>query len=87
MAPQFDLTGVVGWRVTSQSSDQLTTDEAGNIVEGVIVRFVTENGHRGSVFVPNLYYSPQIVHKMVATRAALMESVGALEFNSFLLSE
>lgn len=85
MAAQFNLADVVGWRVTSQTSDQLTTDDAGNIVEGIIVRFVTESGHRGSVFVPNLYYNPQTVHKMIATRAALMESVGALEFNSFLL--
>lgn len=87
MALEFNLANITGWRVTSQSADQLTTDESGNIVEGVIVRFVTESGHRGSVFVPNLYYNPQTVHKMVATRAALMESVGALEFNSFLLGE
>lgn len=81
------LAGIVGWRVTSQATDQVTTDDAGNIVRGAIVRFVTESGALGSVFVPDIYYNARTVHAMIAARAAVIDEVGALAHESFLLDE
>lgn len=81
------LADIVGWRVTSQAIDQVTTDDAGNIVRGTLVRFVTEAGALGSVFVPDIYYNAQTVHAMIAAKAAVIDEVGALAYESFLLGE
>lgn len=84
---QITLADIVGWRVTSQNLDQVTTDDAGQIVRGTIVRFVTELGAVGSVFVPDVYYNAQNVHRMIATRAAIIDEIGQLAHDSFLLDE
>lgn len=84
---QITLADIVGWRVTSQALDQVTTDDAGQIVRGTIVRFVTELGATGSVFVPDIYYNAQNVHRMIATRAAIIDEIGQLAHDSFLLDE
>lgn len=86
MAVQLiDLSNITGWRVTSQSVDQVTTDDAGQIVRGTIVRFVTEGGTHGTVFVPDIYYNARTVHQMIAAKAAIIDEVGALAHESFLL--
>lgn len=86
MAAQLiDLSNITGWRVTSQSVDQVTTDDAGQIVRGTIVRFVTEGGTHGTVFVPDIYYNARTVHQMIAAKAAIIDEVGALAYESFLL--
>jgi len=76
---------IVGWRVTAQAVDQVTTDDAGQIVRGTIVRFVTEGGTHGTVFVPDIYYNAKTVHAMVAAKAAVIDEIGALSHESFLL--
>lgn len=81
------LADITGWRVTAQNVDQVTTDDSGQIVRGTIVRFVTEGGTHGNVFVPDIYYNPRTVHAMIAAKAAVIDEVGALAHESFLLDE
>lgn len=83
----IDLSAIVGWRVTAQAVDQVTTDDAGAIVRGTIVRFVTEGGTHGTVFVPDIYYNARTVHQMISAKAAVIDEVGALAHESFLLDE
>ena len=74
----------IGWRVTAQAPDQMTTDDAGNVVTGTLVRFITESGFRGSVFVPDIYYNAQTVHRMIEARSRVIEDVGALVRATYL---
>jgi len=87
MRHQIQLDQVSGWRVTSQATDQVTTDDAGNIVKGTLVRFITQGGDRGSVFVPDLYYNAKTVHQMISIRAATIDAVGALAHETFTLGD
>lgn len=82
---QISVADITGWQVTAQNVDQVTTDDSGQIVRGTIVRFVTEGGAHGSVFVPDIYYNAKTVHQMIAAKAAIIDEVGALAHNSFLL--
>jgi hypothetical protein len=66
------------WQVTSQATGQVTIGQAGQVVEGVIVYFVTADGNEGSVFVANNQYNPQTVRALVAEQATRMDEVGRL---------
>lgn len=84
---QITVADIVGWQVTSQAVDQVTTDDAGNIVRGALVRFVTQGGAHGSIFVPDIYYNARTVHQMIAAKAAIIDEIGNLAHDSFLLGE
>jgi hypothetical protein len=66
------------WQVTSQSTGQVTVNQAGNVVEGVIVYFITGQGNEGSVFIPNTAYSAANVRARVDQAAATLDEVGNL---------
>ena len=66
-----------GWSVTSQREDiQLAPN--GQVANGVVVTFTTASGIQGSVFVPNVDYTPDRVRAMIAERVARMEAVHKL---------
>lgn len=79
-----DYGEVVGWRVISQATDQMTTDDEGNVITGTKVRFITESGFKGTIFVPDIYYNARTVHQMITARAAIIDAVGALTPDSFV---
>lgn len=66
------------WRVTSQAADQATITDAGQVITGVRVYFLTAAGNRGSVLVPDDLYNPDTVTGMVAALAAQMDAVSQL---------
>ena len=68
----------MSWEVTSQQSDQVTTDTAGNTVTGVRVYFLTGLGNRGSVLIPNDLYSAANVAEAISIMADRFDSVSQL---------
>lgn len=70
------------WTVTSQLSDQTQITSAGQVVTGHIVYFITGDGHRDSVFVPDDHYTPDNVRTMIAAQAAAADAVGQLSSGS-----
>ena len=65
------------WTVTGQQSDQ-TTFVGGQPVSGHVVSFITGEGWRDSVFVPDDHYTPANVRKAVQAAADRADSVGSL---------
>ena len=65
------------WTVTGQQSDQ-TTFIGGQPVSGHVVSFVTGEGWRDSVFVPDDHYNAANVKKLVQAAADRADSVGKL---------
>lgn len=71
-----------GWTVTGQATDQIQQTDAGQVIEGVNVYFVTAEGNTGYVFVPNTHYhNTKIVHDMIRKQAAQMDTIGNLAEN------
>lgn len=66
------------WQVTDQVTDQVITTNAGQVVVGTYVYFLTGDGHRGSVFVPDDHYAVGNISKMIAAKAAILDEVGKL---------
>ena len=67
-----------GYQVTSQASGQVQVSQAGQVVTGVAVYFVTGNGNSDSVFVPDEHYNPDYVARMVRVRAEVVDTIGQL---------
>lgn len=65
------------WQVTGQQSDQ-SQFIAGQPVSGHVVSFITGEGWRDSVFVPDDHYTPANVRKAVQAAADRADSVGSL---------
>jgi len=66
------------WTITGQAPDQFEFDGAGNPVSGYRVSFLTGNGNKGSVFVPEVHYEAATVRRLVAAQANRMDEVGSL---------
>lgn len=74
----------VGWKVTSQVTDQTSYDGAGNTITGTNVYFITGSGNQGVVFVPNKIYDKRhvdTIKAMLRESATLIDAVGALSEN------
>lgn len=70
---------MAGWQVTSQVSDQVHITDAGQTVVGVQVYFMTAEGNRSSVFIPDDHYNEAEVRRAIEAKAKIVDSVGALK--------
>lgn len=70
------------WHVTGQVADQYEVDGAGNPVTGYRVSFLTGNGNRGSVFVPNDQYKEATIRTLIQGQANTMDAIGAMTSGS-----
>lgn len=68
----------VTWQVTGDTPDQYQFDAAGNPTVGHVVAFLTGNGGRGTVFVPEDHYNPDTVRTLIAAKAATVDQIGSL---------
>ena len=67
------------WNVTGQNADQFEYDGAGNPVTGWRVNFITGQGNRGSVFIPqDRYKDVKGTRAQIQALADTMDEVGAL---------
>jgi hypothetical protein len=62
------------WAVTSVTVDQVKSDNAGHVIEGSYVYYLTGDGHDGVVFVPNSVFGDA-----AKVKAAIHESAHKLE--------
>lgn len=67
-----------GWRITAQLTDQIDNTNAGQVITGVRVYFVTGNGNEGEVFIPNIHYNAKTVEQAVHNAASNLDGIGAL---------
>lgn len=67
-----------GWTITAQRETQELPPGGQTFQRGMLVTFTTAYGVVGSVFVPYTQYNPQYVATLVSQRAALLDSVSAL---------
>lgn len=65
------------WRVTSQT-EQTQPNGLGQFVQGMMVAFITGNGVRGTVFVPDTQYNTDTVRQLISQKAAALDAVGSL---------
>lgn len=72
----------VSWQVTGDTPDTYEFDGAGNPVVGHTVSFITGDGHRGSVFVPNDHYRTDAVKALIEAKAATVAEVNTLTSDS-----
>ncbi len=70
------------WNVTADTPDQYEFDGAGNPVIGHRVSFITGQGNRGSVFVPQDHYNPAAVRTLIVKAAVIADEVGSLTSES-----
>lgn len=69
---------MAGYQVTRQIPDQFQLNGTGPPVVGIVVEFLTGDGNRGTVFVPDDQYGADSVRQAVAAKAALVDQIGAL---------
>lgn len=67
----------VSWHVTTQVQ-QAGRTAAGAFVPGVLIGFATDNGHQGTIFLPQAQYTPEAVSAAVTEQVRLMRDVGGL---------
>lgn len=68
----------MGWRVTG-SSETLGTDDRGIAVPGVDVRFTTDSGATGTVFIPRaMIANTAYVQAKIAADAAALDTIKGL---------
>lgn len=67
-----------GWTVTGLVSDQFDYAPGRDPVVGTRVNFITAEGHRGSVFVPDDHLTADNARQLIAAKAAVLADVGAL---------
>lgn len=70
------------WHVTGDTPDQYNFDNAGSPVLGHQITFITGEGNRGSVFVPNDHYNPAAVKALVNGQATTADAVASLTHES-----
>lgn len=66
------------WKVTGDLPDQYDFDGGGSPVLGHKVSFITGQGNRGSVFVPNDHYNPDAIRVLIHAQAVTADSVASL---------
>lgn len=69
------------WAVTGDTPDQVWFT-AGNPVTGHLITFVTGQGNRGSVQVPDDHYTAAQVKSIIQAKANVVDSVGGLHEGS-----
>lgn len=67
-----------GWVVTAQVTDQVQTNQAGQVITGVLVYFTTSDGNDGVVFISDAHYNLRNVKTRVHEHAQLIDEVGRL---------
>lgn len=70
------------WDVTGDTPETYDFSNNGNPVIGHQITFITGNGNRGSVFVPNDHYNVASVKVMVHAQAVIADEVAALKSSS-----
>ncbi len=65
------------WHVTTQVQQAGRADN-GAFVPGVLIGFETDNGHQGTIFLPQAQYTPEAIAAAVSKRVQLMRDVGGL---------
>jgi hypothetical protein len=65
----------VAWRVTGQLDNQYSNDGSGTPVLGHVVSFLTGNGDRGSVFLPEDRFNETNVRTAITAKAAIIDAV------------
>jgi hypothetical protein len=68
----------VSWRVTGQLDNQYSNDGSGTPVLGHIVSFLTGNGDRGSVFLPEDRFNDVNVRNAINAKAKVIDAVAGL---------
>lgn len=66
------------WQVTGQVTDQVKVTDAGQTIEGVQVYFITGEGVRASVFIPDDQYNEASVKRAIEARARQVDNVSKL---------
>lgn len=67
------------WKVTDTASNQVTINDAGKVVEGVITYFLTGTGGEGSVFTPNTQFEAKLVEAQIDEAALKLDRVRQLQ--------
>ena len=70
------------WKVTGDTPDSYDFSTGGDPVLGHKITFITGNGSRGSVFVPNDHYNPQSIRTLVHAQAVIADEVASLASGS-----
>lgn len=70
------------WTVTGDLPDQFSSTPGQTPVLGHQISFVTANGHRGSVFVPEDRYNEETVRAVIQPKADTVDAVNALTSES-----
>lgn len=65
------------WQIAGDVPDQVNFSGA-TPVTGHLITFITGNGNRGSVFVPDDQYNPTRVKAIVQAKANVVDQVNAL---------
>lgn len=66
------------YTVTGDLPDQYSNVSGNAPVLGHVITFITGNGHRGSIFVPDDRYDPGVVKPMLQAKADLVDEINAL---------
>ena len=66
------------WTVTGDLPDQFSTTGTATPVLGHVISFITGNGHRGSIFVADDQYHPNLIRPALQVKADLTDAVNAL---------
>lgn len=67
-----------GWTVTGLVSDQFDYAPGRDPVVGTRINFITADGHRGSVFVPDDHLTADTARALIEAKAATLADIGAL---------
>lgn len=67
-----------GWTVTGLVADQFDYAPGRDPVLGTRVNFITSDGHRGTVFVPDDHLSEDTARDLIRAKAAILSGVGRL---------
>lgn len=66
------------WRVTRDTPDQYDPTGSANPELGHIVEFITGQGSRGSVFIPEDHYNPAAVRTLINGKAKTADAISAM---------
>lgn len=66
------------WTVTGDAPDQFSPDNTTNPKLGHVISFITGNGNRGSVFVPNDHYNEAAVRAIIQPQADEADKIAVL---------
>lgn len=66
------------YEITSQAPDQTTIGDAGNVIVGTYVYFITGDGNSGVVFIPNNLFNEDHVKATVRAAVRRIDRIGKL---------